>query len=292
MADTRVTLTAESLVQGSITLFSLPDIYHQIEKMVNDPRFTALEIGQVITKDPALSIRLLKLVNSSFYGFQSRIDTVSRAVAIIGIKDLQNLILATSVVDVFNDIPCDLVDMTDFWMQSVQCGVIAKLLAKESSVLHAERLFLAGLLHKIGALVLYQKLPELSAKVLKLADYNAELVPVIEQEMMGFTFADVGGELVKLWALPDSLHEAIAYQLNPEMALAHRLDAQILHIATVFCTALAYEQDSVNELWAKIPRERRSIISLDQGLLFSLLLQAEEDVRQFFELLVSGKKFY
>ncbi|MBW6452544.1 MAG: HDOD domain-containing protein, partial [Methyloprofundus sp.] len=118
MADTRVTLTAESLVQGSITLFSLPDIYHQIEKMVNDPRFTALEIGQVITKDPALSIRLLKLVNSSFYGFQSRIDTISRAVAIIGIKDLQNLIVATSVVDVFNGIPCDLVDMTDFWMQS------------------------------------------------------------------------------------------------------------------------------------------------------------------------------
>ncbi|MBE0468460.1 MAG: HDOD domain-containing protein [Methyloprofundus sp.] len=292
MADTRVTLTAESLVQGSITLFSLPDIYHQIEKMVNDPRFTALEIGQVITKDPALSIRLLKLVNSSFYGFQSRIDTISRAVAIIGIKDLQNLIVATSVVDVFNGIPCDLVDMTDFWMQSVQCGVIAKLLAKESSVLHAERLFLAGLLHKIGALVLYQKLPELSAKVLKLADYNAELVPVIEQEMMGFTFADVGGELVKLWALPDSLYEAIAYQLTPEMALAHRLDAQILHIAAIFCTALVHDQDLVNELWVKIPLERRSLIGLDKKRFFTLLVQAQEDVRQFFQLLVSGKKFY
>jgi len=292
MADANVTLTAESLVQGSITLFSLPDIYHQIEKMVYDPRFSTLEIGQVIAKDPALSMRLLKLVNSSFYGFQSRIDTISRAVTIIGIKDLQSLVLATSVVDVFNDIPSDLVDMTDFWMQSVQCGVIAKLLAKKSSVLHAERLFLAGLLHKIGSLVLYQKLPELSSKVLKLADYNAELVPVIEQEMIGLTFADVGGELVKSWGLPSSLHEAIAYQLTPEMALAHRLDAQILHVATIFCTALVYDQDSVSELWEAIPFERRSVISLDQKQFFSLLLQAQEDVRQFFELLVSGKKFY
>jgi HD-like signal output (HDOD) protein len=287
-----ITLTAESLVQGSVALFSLPDIYHQIEKMVNDPRFAALEIGQVIAKDPALSMRLLKLVNSSFYGFQSRIDTISRAVAIVGVKDLQNLVLATSVVDVFNDIPSDLVDMTDFWMQSVQCGVVAKLLAKGSSVLHAERLFLAGLLHKIGALVLYQKLPELSSKVLKLADYNAELVPVIEQEMIGFTFADVGGELVKSWGLPDSLYEAVAFQLMPEMALAHRLDAQILHIATIFCTTLVYEQGSVSELWEAIPFERRSVISLDQKQFFSLLLQAQEDMRQFFEILVSGKKFY
>ena len=292
MADTNATLTAESLAQGSITLFSLPDIYHQIEKMVYDPRFSTLEIGQVIAKDPALSMRLLKLVNSSFYGFQSRIDTISRAVSIIAIYFSLRLVLATSVVDVFNDIPSDLVDMTDFWMQSVQCGVIAKLLAKKSSVLHAERLFLAGLLHKIGSLVLYQKLPELSSKVLKLADYNAELVPVIEQEVVGFTFADVGGALVKSWGLPDSLYEAIAFQLTPEMALAHRLDAQILHVATIFCTALVYDQDSVSELWEAIPFERRSVISLDQKQFFSLLLQAQEDVRQFFELLVSGKKFY
>jgi len=88
------------------------------------------------------------------------------------------------------------------------------------------------------------------------------------------------------------LYEAIAYQLTPEMALAHRLDAQILHVATIFCTALVYDQDSVSELWEAIPFERRSVISLDQKQFFSLLLQAQEDVRQFFELLVSGKKFY
>jgi len=292
MANQKEQITAESLVQGAVTLFSLPDIYHQIERMVDDPRFSAVDIGEVISKDPALSMRLLKLVNSSFYGFQSRIDTVSRAVSIIGVKELQSLVLATSVVDVFKEIPDDLVDMTDFWMRSVHCGVIAKLLAQKHSVLHAERLFLAGLLHAIGSLVLYQKLPALSAKVLKLSNYDSVIIPVIEQEMMGFTFADVGGELVKSWSLPNSLYEAVAFQLTPEMALAFRLDAQILHIATVFCTQVVQDIDSVEELWGSITLEKRSIIKLDSQQLFALLTQAQEDVSQFFELIASGKRFY
>lgn len=292
MVEVHKEVTAQSLVQEAADLFSLPDIYYQIKQMIDDPRFTAIDIGQVIAKDPALSARLLKLVNSPFYGFQARIDTISRAITIVGVNDLQNLILATSVVDSFNRISSELVDMTDFWMQSIHCGVIAKLLAKESAVLHAERLFLAGLLHNIGALVLYQKLPELSSKVLKLADYNQSLVPVIEQELIGFTFADVGGQLARSWCLPDSLAEVIAYQLTPEMALVHRLDAQLLHVASVFCTTLVHDETKAEALWKTIPEERRSVLKIKPQVLFSLLLQAQEDVARIFELLAPGKKFY
>ncbi len=285
-------LTAKSLVQGVVTLFSLPDIYQQVERMIEDPRFTAADIGEVIAKDPALSMRLLKLVNSSFYGFQARIDTISRAIIVIGITDLKSLVLATSVVDTFSQISSDLVDMNDFWLQSIHCGIIARLLAKHSAVLHSERLFLTGLLSHVGSLVLYQKLPKLSEKVLKLANYNVALVPSIEQELIGVTFADVGGELIKAWSLPDALHESIAYQLTPEKALAHRLDAQLLHIASIFSRQLVYDKQSIFNLWKTIPIERRSVVSLTPDELVLLLTQAEQDMAQFFELLMSGKKCY
>jgi HD-like signal output (HDOD) protein len=289
---TRKRLTAKELVQDISSLLSLPDIYYQVEQMIKDPRFTAVDIGRVIAKDPALATRLLKLVNSSFYGFQARIDTISRAMTIVGVQDLQNLVLATSVVDAFGGISSDLVDISDFWLQSINCGVIAKLLAKESAVLHGERLFLAGLLHKIGSLVLYQELPELSGKVLKLSDYDGALIPVVEQEIIGFTFADVGSELIKAWQLPDSLYEAIACQLSPDQALKYRVEAQLLYIATLFCSSLVYDEQDIIDLWQEIPLEYRSVVKIEGQALVALLMQAQEDVAQVFELLKPGKKFY
>ena len=94
--------TPESLVQGSIQLFTLPDIYLQIHQLLNNPQTSANDIGAAISKDPALSARLLRIVNSSYYSFKARIDTISRAITIVGIDDLQNLVLATSVIDKFS----------------------------------------------------------------------------------------------------------------------------------------------------------------------------------------------
>ncbi len=184
-------LTAQTLIQGSVELFSLPDIYFQISEMINDPRFMAHDMGLVISKDAALSARLLKIVNSSFYGFQAKIDTISRAITIVGIEDLKSLVLATSVIDKFNKIPAELVDMTEFWMRSIYCGMMAKLLAKKSSVLHYERLYVAGLLSDLGSLVLYNLLPEESFEVLLAADYDRLKIAGLEREMIGFTHADV-----------------------------------------------------------------------------------------------------
>lgn len=212
-------------------LFSLPDIYFQLNQMVRDPRYSMVDIGAVIGKDPALSARLLRLVNSSFYGFQSKIDTISRAISIVGIDDLYNLVVATCVVDRFSKIPCDLVDMTAFWMRSVHCGVVTKLLGKQCASLNTERLFLAGLLHDIGSLVLYQVMPEQSTKVLLAIRQDRRLLGGFEHEIIGFTHADVGYELLKYWDLPESLYEVVGGVLNPDAVATHKLDAQLLWLA-------------------------------------------------------------
>ncbi len=284
-------ITPQSLVENTLELCSLPDIYFQIREMISDPRFSMEDMGQVISKDPALSLRLLKVVNSSFYGFSARIDTVSRAISIVGINDLQNLILATAVVDSFSNIPSDLVDMTAFWMRSISCGVIARLLAKKSAILHSERLFLTGLLHDIGSLVLYAKLPSQSLEVLLTAANNRYLVADLEQEIIGFTHADIGSELIKAWGLPDSLAEAIRCYLNPEMALTYKLDTHLLFLAARLSDS-AEQNKSVADILAEVPEETLLITRLNEQLITEVMQCANTEFTQTFELMAPGKRFH
>lgn len=284
-------LTPQTLVMDALELFSLPDIYFQINEMIKDPRFTAGDMGQVIIKDPGLSMRLLKVVNSSFYGFPARIDTISRAITIIGVDDLKSMVLATAVIEKFSDIPSELIDMTGFWMRSVQCGVMAKLLAKESGVLHSERLFLMGLLHDIGSLILYQKMPGQSLEVLLAADHDRSLVSGFEQEIIGFTHADVGAELIKLWELPESIYESIACYLTPEVSQAHKLDTHLLSLA-VWLTNYSEEGLSVEQVLEKFTVGALSVTRLDIDQILNVMQKAEGEFMQIFDLLAPNKKFH
>lgn len=283
--------TAKYLVQEGQELFSLPDIYYQLREMTGNPRFSINDIALVITKDPALSARLLKIVNSAFYGCQARIDTISRAITVIGNENLRSLILATSIVNTFNRIPHDLVDMTAFWLRSVNCAVIARLLAKKCAVLHCERLLLAGLLHDIGSLVLYTQIPDKSLQVLLAADHNRGLVAGLERDIIGFTHAQVGGELIESWGLPDSLSEAIRYYLTPEKALVHKLDAHLLYLATRLADGKG-QQRAVPEILAEISDETLSIVRLSESQIAELMNQADNEFEQVFESLGPGKRFH
>jgi len=285
-------LSPQSLVEESVDIFSLPDIYFQMSEMMGDPRYTAVDMGEVIAKDPGLSIRLLKIVNSSFYGFQAKVDTISRAITIIGVDDLKNLVLATSVIDEFNEISVELVDMTDFWMRSVRCGVIAKLLAKESSVLHCERLFLTGLLHDIGSLIMYCKVPEKSKEVLLAAGSSRLLFGVIEKQILGFTHANVGEELIKSWGLPESLYEAVGCYLEPEMALVHKLDAYLLNLAAQLTDIPLQGGETAEYVLSGFTEEALSIMRLDAGLIAKVIDQAEDEFSQTFELMMPNKRFH
>lgn len=255
--------------------------------MINDPRFSIEDIGQVICKDPALTARLLKVVNSSLYGFQSKIDTVSRAIAVIGIDDLRNLVLATSVIDTFSDIPPHWVDMTAFWMHSVHCGLVAKLLARRSGVLHCERLFILGLLHNIGSLVMYHKMPEAALKVLVAVEHKRYLIPDFERTTFGFTHAEVGGELIKRWHLPESLYEAIGCYLNPESSIAHRLDTCLLAMAVVLVDTVDLELTL-----ADLSEEMLSIARLDLATIREIAMQANQDFSHVFHVLAPTKMFH
>ena len=119
-----MSITPEELVKNVGELVSLPDVCIRVNQMVDDPNASAVAFGEVISQDPGLTARLLRIANSAFYGFSQEIDTVSRAVTIIGLGKLRDLVLATSTVDVFDKIPNELLTMENFWRHSLSCALI------------------------------------------------------------------------------------------------------------------------------------------------------------------------
>ncbi len=227
------------LVAGVINLISLPEICIRVNSALEDPNHTSKGIGEIISHDPALTTRILRIVNSAYYNFPNKIDLVSRAISIIGEDDLRGLVLATSALEVFDRIPNQLVNIELFWQHSVFTGIVARLLSKQCNILHGERLFIAGLLHDIGKLVLYYKEPEISQNVLLKAADSSGLVHEAEQELLGFTHADVGATLIEAWQLPDSLYHIILNHHSPGKAEEFQIETSIVHIANAIVNSLS-----------------------------------------------------
>jgi putative nucleotidyltransferase with HDIG domain len=225
-------------------IFSLPTIYFELQEALNDPNKTFQDLSNIISFDPALSARLLKIVNSAFYGFPSRIETVSHATSIIGRDQLTDLALATLVIYQFRGIPNNLFNMEKFWRHSIACGVAARSIAEFRSDQNVERFFLAGILHDIGRLVIFKKTPALARDAFYRSKEKKENIYLCERELMGFDHADVGRELLKAWQLPPRLVEAVGCHHQPQTEKEFPIDAAIIHTANYIVHVLEVGSDA------------------------------------------------
>ncbi len=267
--------TAKSLVTGSIRLVSLPEVCLRVNEMLDDPDTSASDFGQVISQDTGLTARLLKIVNSSFYGFSSRVETVSRAVAIIGLRELRGLVIAASAVEIFSRIPTEVLNMVRFWRHSVYCGVVARLLAERCHVLHSERLFVAGLLHDIGKLIICNRLPDQARLLQDKINAREGLDFEIEQDMLGFDHAEVGGELLSSWLMPQSLINAVRYHHFPGDAGEFEIEVAIVHIANAMTGMAEQGLDvDVEMLIQPVDEKAWETLGLDESVMPQLFADA------------------
>lgn len=235
-----MTLSATSLVNRSLELVSPPSTYTRLDTLIQDPDSAIDDFASVINTDPALATRLLKIVNSPFYGFPSQINTISRAITIIGTRELNHLVLATSVMNAFSGIPTTLINMDSFWQHSLACAMTARQLANACGQRGTERLFTAGLLHNIGSLVMYQSLPELAREAISSARFGNETIFQAEQRIIGFDHSEVGEALALAWRLPESLVDTIRHHHYPAEAKTAALDVAIVHVADVMVSAVPF----------------------------------------------------
>jgi HD-like signal output (HDOD) protein len=230
-------MTPQQLVIDLDQLVSLPDVCVKVNRLIDAPNYSALTLGDIISQDSDLSARLLRIVNSAFFGMQAPIETISRAITIIGTEELRNLVIATTAARVFTGIPSDLVDMTEYWRYSITTGVIAGELASHSHVLHNERLFVMGVLHDIGRLAIYLKLPQEARDILLITGGEYGLLADTEQEVLGFNHMDVGEALLRKWRLPESIIDVVACHHKPSAAKFHQLETALLYISATLADA-------------------------------------------------------
>ncbi len=229
---------AARLLRGAVEVSSLPAIYARLTKALDDPRASAAQIADIISEDSGLTARLLRLVNSAFYCFPFEVETVSRAVMIVGTRQISDLALATSVLSLFRGIPEGLVDMESFWLHSIATGVTARIVASHRQESHAERFFVAGVLHDIGRLLIYTRLPDQAREALHRSRRSGEPLIEVEREIIGFDHATAGGALARAWNLPATLEDMVTFHHDPFRASRYPVEAAVVHVADVLAHAL------------------------------------------------------
>lgn len=222
----------EALVGADVPWASFPDAYYRILQVLDSPNSSASQVAEVISQDQSLAARLLKLVNSPFFGFSQRIDAITRAVILVGTKELATLAAGVAVIQVFKDVPPSLLDMRAYWTESLTTAVVTRQLVAESMGGGSESYFVAGLIATIGRLVALLRLPYAVGQAMLYSLANGVPLHIAERECLGFDQSKVTNLLLKLWRYPDSLRDIISRQYSPGLADDLK-GAACLHVAQV-----------------------------------------------------------
>lgn len=227
----------KKITEKDFRLPEIPSIVFELNAILADPLSTADELAQVVTKSPSLATVLLKIVNSSFYGFSSKIDTISRAVTIIGTREMSSLALLICTITVFKNIPREILDMNLFMRHSFLCGLISRMLAASKNIAQTEQLFVAGLLHDIGRVIIYKHFPEQAEGLLSRCLNSEKILYNEEDDFLGCRHTDIARFMMQKWHFPLELEDCIFHHHDP-MSADNPVKASIIHLADIIVNAL------------------------------------------------------
>lgn len=214
-----------------------PELILEFNRITQDPDCSINDIADILSRSPSMTAQLLKIVNSAFYGFASKIDRISRAVAMLGVREISSLVLGISAMRIFYDIPRELIDMSSFLRHSLACGILSRILAAQIKLPNTERLFVAGLLHDIGRLVLYKYFPAQAKLAMLMAEKTGQSLNYIEEACVGISHVQIAEYLLKKWQFPASLENLIVWHHAPYRSL-EQAEASIVHLADIAINAI------------------------------------------------------
>jgi HD-like signal output (HDOD) protein len=274
------------LVSGATKLVSLPDIYYRLEAAIESPSSTIADFSNLLASDPDLCARLLSMANSVFYSFPTEIDTIDRAVSTIGLRQIRELVLATSVMKMFSKVPLGIVNMNSFWEHSVAVGVFAKSLAQYAGLPQSERFYVPGLLHDIGRLVMFLKVPDLMHELLLKRESKEQYLFVLEHERLSYTHAEIGGRMLELWKIPQSIYEPVAFHHRPDQSGEFATITSAVHIADAWVNK--YSVGSSGERFTpNIHPEATRLLGIEEGELDEVWRIAVDDINGVINQFVS-----
>lgn len=279
--------TVEDFLTGEIDLSSPPEIFSRITQALDDPLKNANDIAAIIGQDPSLSARMLKIVNSAFFGFPATIKTIDHAISILGNREVRMLVMTTSVVEKFSSMPNSILDMREFWMHSLKTALFAKFLAdnhpKKRQLTSA---FISGLLHDIGRLILYTKAPDLARAAALLA--KADKISEIEAEasIFGFNHAELGGALLALWEIPLPIQNSASFHHQPTLATSDKDETNIIYLANKLAHADTTSEETIAA--TILPEDKIwEYIDMPYGIVVPASVQVKEQFNQTYTLFFS-----
>jgi putative nucleotidyltransferase with HDIG domain len=216
----------------------LPASYYELVEVMEREPCPHTDLSDLILRDSNLAGRVLRLANSAFYAHPVEIVTISAAIQLVGVREVQSLALACAVIGAFDRLPDDQVDVQAFWEHSIACGLGGALLFETRQGLLPERLFIGGLIHDVGRLLMFQNAPDESREILERCQAEGQVSCKIEQEILGFDHTAVGAELARWWNLPRLLVDIVQGHHSPLPSSSAPVETLLIHYSDFVANVL------------------------------------------------------
>jgi len=219
---------------------ALPDIVNKVLEQIDNPNSNPKDFQEIISKDPVLTAKVLKMSNSAYYGYSREIATISEAIIILGLDTLKSLVIAASAyASLSREAEGYGLQRGDLWRHSLATAAGARLISKQAGYKEIEKFFVTGLLHDIGKILLSRHIIRFMDQIRTLAKMRDISFDIAEREVMGFNHCDVGAELANYWKLPPLFYDVAKYHHTPQLCLTDNKPlVEIVHIADIISYSL------------------------------------------------------
>lgn len=231
-------MSLKTLIKFAEKSFTLPDTCVRLRHCLDDPKTDLDDAAAIIAVDPSMSAKVLKLANSALFRFPSQIETIPKAISVLGGEAAYNISIVETANNAFSKIQANNIDFAAFWNKAIMSGVLAKSLAQQVQMRGSERYFALGILQTLSELLVAAKLPEKYAEYL--ADESAELALIKQQALFRFSFAHCSGHVCKAWGLPQSIYQPLIRQSSPPQDRLSQEDS-VMYITMAMLSA--YQHD-------------------------------------------------
>jgi HD-like signal output (HDOD) protein len=277
------TARANKIVTDAVTdlgeIATLPEVTVKIIQVVENPKSTARDLHEIIKNDPALSTRLLKVVNSAFYGLPGQIASVDRAIVLLGLSAVKNIAIAASMTHLFNSSSqIEGMSSAEVWKHSIGVAVCCRMISAAQGRPNVEESFLAGLIHDIGLLVERQVFPKQLAHAVARHHQQGGDFCEVEREIIGADHQAFGMALATKWRFPSTLCTAIGYHHKPmELAPVNQELSIAVHVADVLACRqqIGFSMTAANEQYSEEMLER---LKLNPSIIEDIVEKLPEQV--------------
>jgi len=238
-----------STLKKITTLKNLPTLPHILLKLIeacNRKGGSLKEVSLIVEKDPAISVKILKIVNSAYYGLPKKVENIDQAVTLVGTNPIRNIAICASVHEAFSRVKGNnTFNLKLFWWHSLKCAVLARLISKKIRYSHPDEAFLAGLLHDIGKLVLWANFLQQYENLLDVY-HNQDESLLAAEENLAANHCEIGAWLLNRWNFKPFLADSVLYHHEPQNRIATALPlVQIVNAANALAREPIREKEKI-----------------------------------------------